>query len=225
MVNLLLPKDCFYEDQNKTLGIWLSGGADSSILCYLLAKHIIDNKLDFKIQPVTIPKRKTDTYHVQVLDFIKQELECDSLFLDPIVEYYPESEYVTGDAFFDLHIKCVKDKKYKYIYSGITRSPDASNHNKHWKDIPEISNLRGETVNRLTVINVVFEIDGELHEFGDIRPLFRHDKKDIASLYTQYDLLDTLFPLTNSCNDMTITKGHCGECWFCNERKWAFGKI
>ena len=42
--NLYIPNDVFLE-KNNTLGIWFSGGADSSILCYLLAKQIKENNL------------------------------------------------------------------------------------------------------------------------------------------------------------------------------------
>ena len=38
----------------KTLGIWCSGGADSSMLLYLLAKTIKDGNLDIKIQPLSV---------------------------------------------------------------------------------------------------------------------------------------------------------------------------
>ena len=36
------------------LGLWFSGGIESSLLLYLLAKLIQDNKLDIKIQPATM---------------------------------------------------------------------------------------------------------------------------------------------------------------------------
>ena len=76
MVNLLIPEPRILENNNNfTLGIWLSGGADSSLLCYLLAKHIKDNNLPYKLQPVTIPKRPTDTHYANVLEFVKKELD------------------------------------------------------------------------------------------------------------------------------------------------------
>ena len=83
--NLYIPNNIFLKE-NKTLGIWFSGGADSSILCYLLAKHIKENQPEYKIQPVTVLKRIGDTAHLDVLNFIKQELDCADIFLDIIVE-------------------------------------------------------------------------------------------------------------------------------------------
>ncbi len=46
----------------------------------------------------------------------------------------------------------------------------------------------------------------------------------IAELYEKYNLTSTLFPVTNSCV-APVNGKHCSNCWFCNERKWAFGRI
>jgi len=41
-------------------------------------------------------------------------------------------------------------------------------------------------------------------------------------------LLDSLFPITRTCEenayDPTIVP-HCGECVWCQERLWGFGKL
>mgnify|MGYP000161787311 CR=1 FL=1 len=42
----------------KRLGIWCSGGADSTALLYLLAKTIKDNDLDVYIQPMTVRRQR-----------------------------------------------------------------------------------------------------------------------------------------------------------------------
>ena len=43
-----------YEKSVNTVGIWMSGGADSSLLAYVLAKKIKDENLDIKIQPLSV---------------------------------------------------------------------------------------------------------------------------------------------------------------------------
>ena len=218
--NLLIPKDYFFDDNNKIFGIWLSGGVDSSILCYLLAKHILDNNLDFKIQPVTIFKNKRTSNYNDVINFIKKSLNCEDLFLEPIVKDREDDDEYT--AFFNLNYSNIVSKKYKYIYSGINATPDNEHYTDTWKPIPELEQVRNSYIKKLLVINCVIEIDNTLYEFGEIKPFFNLDKKEIAKLYRQHNLLDTLFPLTISC----ITEiSHCGECWFCKERIWGFGKL
>ena len=52
------------------------------------------------------------------------------------------------------------------------------------------------------------------------------DKKDLALIYKEHNLLSTLFPITRSCVTETMNfDAHCGECWWCKERIWAFGKL
>ena len=55
-------------------------------------------------------------------------------------------------------------------------------------------------------------------------PFFNYNKKDISELYKLLNVTDSLFPYTRSCESLTQFTGHCGECWWCEERKWAFGK-
>jgi 7-cyano-7-deazaguanine synthase in queuosine biosynthesis len=56
-------------------------------------------------------------------------------------------------------------------------------------------------------------------------PFSNIDKKDIKNLYHDLGLLETLFPLTRSCESLVDFEKHCGECWWCEERLWAFGKL
>lgn len=223
MNNLYIPNDVFLE-RNNTLGIWLSGGADSSILCYLLAKHIKENKLDYKIQPVTILKRIGDTCHLDVLDFIKKDLNCSDLFLD-IVVHNTSSKQEYDDSFFNVRLDHVVKGKYKYIYSGINQSPDKEAYTNGWKMSKEVQEVRGSMVTKLKILCGVIELDGVDYEFGDIRPFVNLDKKEIANLYKEYNLLESLFPLTNSCAGYSPANTHCEKCWWCKEREWAFGKF
>jgi len=220
-INLLIPKKSLLDNDISTLGIWLSGGADSSLLCYLLAKHIKENDLPYKIQTVTIPKRSSDRYHLDVLKFIKKELDCADIFLDPIVHVVPVEEY--HDSFHKFVFQHITEKRFSFIYSGINQSPTEEAFNDQWKKLPDIEKLRGEDVRKLLVLNFVIEIENNLYEAGEIRPFFNKTKKDIANLYKEHNLINNLFPLTNSCVDVEYVNGHCGKCWFCKEREWAFG--
>ena len=54
-------------------------------------------------------------------------------------------------------------------------------------------------------------------------PYFKFTKRDLAQKYYNYNLHNNLFPLTFSC--IVNTEKHCGKCWWCKERLWAFGRI
>lgn len=222
-INFLIPKNVFL-NKNNTLGIWLSGGADSSLLCYLLAKHIKENNLENKLQPVTVLKREGDTAHIDVLNFVKQKLNCEDIFLDIIVhETNNKQEY--NDSFSNVRNSHIMKGMYNFIYSGINQSPDIEAYSDGWKMTPEVQNIRGSMITKLKVLSGVIELDGVEYEFGDIRPFVNLDKKKIADLYKEHDLLDSLFPLTNSCGGHSPANTHCEKCWNCRERLWAFGKF
>ena len=58
------------------------------------------------------------------------------------------------------------------------------------------------------------------------------DKKGTASAYEELGMMEKLYPYTFSCEnapyELLDEKGnhmHCGECFFCLERYWGFGRI
>ena len=44
-------------------------------------------------------------------------------------------------------------------------------------------------------------------------------------MYTELGIMDSLFTVTRSCESVTLTEGHCGECWWCQERMWGFNRL
>lgn len=60
-------------------------------------------------------------------------------------------------------------------------------------------------------------------------PFLKYDKKSVYEAYVYYNLLEKLFPYTWSCEDdqqhLSDDPVHCGSCYFCLERRFAFGKV
>lgn len=60
-------------------------------------------------------------------------------------------------------------------------------------------------------------------------PFAESDKRVVYSVYKYYNVVDELYPFTWSCeNDMQsqyTDPVHCGTCYFCLERLYAFGKL
>jgi hypothetical protein len=95
----------------------------------------------------------------------------------------------------------------------------------------------GETMNPPLDVEADWDFDGagrdksrdsrgETHVPVVIFKPFRNiNKKTVAELYEHFGVLDTLFPLTRSCEILTLDfSKHCDRCWFCLERKWGFGR-
>ena len=55
-------------------------------------------------------------------------------------------------------------------------------------------------------------------------PFSNIDKKGIAALYKTLGIED-LYSVTRSCEHLDYIGKQCGQCWWCKERIWAFGKL
>ena len=114
-----------YEKTVKSVGIWMSGGADSSLLTYVLAKKIKEEKLDIKIQPLSVRRGRgwNPIYAGQVIDFIENDLNIK--MKDHII-YYPPMEdehYREIEVFREKDNINFKDGLFEILYSGITCNP------------------------------------------------------------------------------------------------------
>ena len=200
-----------YQEVVKRVGVRISGGADSAILAYMLAIYKRDYNQDIEIHPITCINNRKPYQEI----FAKQVLA-------KITE-------LTGVEFKKHFIETVNGEKYtheqgvfqQYLY------------NEKLIDI----HYMGETLNPPIGVEVdwKFKGNGRDHsrdEKGDthipiviFKPFRNIDKKAISELYQHFDVLDTLFPLTRSCEIHTFDfTNHCDKCWFCLERKWGFGR-
>ena len=210
----------------KVIGQWMSGGADSSLLAYLLCKKIRDENLNVKFQPLSVRRGRPNNpiYAEGVVDFIREDLDVD--FILPHEVYYPpleDSEMTEIKIFWEKDAINFRENKFQVLYSGITCNPPDS------AGLPKNKErTRDEDADR------PIESRNGLKHY--INPFFQVNKKWEAEVYKDFGLLDTLFPLTYSCEgDAEDTKTHtwhCGntlpienQCWWCIERMWAFGRL
>ena len=209
------------------IGIWLSGGADSALLCYLLAKKIVDEKLAVKIHPLTIDyKRPHVAIAKEVVASISSLLFCTEVFADHVI-YNPPADVTWTNAELNEQFH-IRNKEHfttgliQILYSGITTNPPVEvQQTFNYGVLHDVELKRGAGVTKTDVVHKI----GEEGEFYEIKPFFNVDKLAIAKLYTDNNLMDTLFPITRSCEDPSTVRGHCGECWWCQERKWGFGLL
>lgn len=213
----------------SVIGIWMSGGADSSLLCYLLAKKIKEDNLPYKIQPLTVQKRPNIFESIPVKNKIAELLDAEDIFNEHIVYTAPAEGWETENylsMFSKKNRENIKNNLFQVLFSGITTNPPREIQQKfHWGVLEDVENKRGSSVDKETVRYFTETADEKEYEFFEMKPFFNINKKQIAELYRQYDIIESLFPLTRSCEDRNFLSGHCGKCWWCEERLWAFGKL
>ena len=196
-----------------TIGLSMSGGADSTMLCYLLAKTIQTQGLNLSIQPY-------NGYDLWAVN--------DSAGLPNIIQYIRKKFPIVNlqwpiSVVFDTKGAYTKDKdKNTYIRPLIEKLTASS-----LVDIVIQGVCLGPPieVQKTFTSGDMFRQPGcalwdEIESAKNFAPFKSIDKRFILQCYKDFEELD-LLNITNSC---TRPIGNCGECWWCQERYWAFNR-
>lgn len=208
---------------HSNIGIRLSGGADSAILLSLICESIVRLGVqdECKVIPITIhwdQKPFNLFYSGGVLDLVR-ELYPSVNIIEPRVGNCKEfADYSTAQR--ELERSIYQSGLITVSFSGVTENPPEDSID--WDGVWHMRDTRrdpGDSPDHIT------HADG-LEKYY---PFIHINKRGVADMYDMLGLLDSLYPLTWSCEgykDMNeyFTK-QCGKCWWCKERIWGFGKI
>lgn len=188
------------------LGLSHSGGADSSLLLYLLMMNF-DGPLH--VYTCASKQKNRITPHV-ALDVIDKCMEITGKKNVYHHTYFVDIQ--TFDTLFNHLKQEINDSKIDFLYTGITNNPPSE----------ILSTFR--TKNGLENIrNPNYIKDNYKGKF--YMPFININKNQIAEMYKYLGIIETIFPITRSCEDLILRQGHCGTCWWCEERQWAFEKL
>ena len=185
--------------------ISMSGGADSSILFYILMKYAPG-----PIHVFSCGNGRTNNQEVEgairVINYVMKTIERH----DVTFHAHWEKHKLTHNAFNE---DLIQKFNISVIYAGFTTPPpeDAIT------DFDTEACYGGKHESGVTYPN--YHRDGKLY-----CPFANINKREIAALYKELDVED-LYSVTRSCESLTLIGGHCGKCWWCKERVWAFGKL
>ena len=200
------------------IGISCSGGADSTILLY----HLMKNKTDNKIYIFSTGNHEKKRLNISVSATVVEK--CIQLTRNSNVEHHityadeqdENSLFSKLNFYFDNNLVNI-------VYTGVTENPPKSVTDKFIEDVTEPE--REPDVGKKPTI----------HFDKFYTPWANINKLKIAEMYSENNLLEDLYPYTRSCeynhNNLFFANiedpgiGHCGKCWWCQERKWAFGKL
>lgn len=225
-------------DETMKIGMSLSGGADSAILLYILMKNLKNRHL--KIYSLLAHDRKTAMeHHVDKIVETCSELTGNTNFT--LHKTYKENQIV--DTLFDYWKEILNNNEVDVMYVGLTKFPPNDVYEQFEEKQPNWHvELRHENTERpLRGIEIPVRADTNTEfliadqsklsapsisiDERVYAPFANLNKKDIASMYESLSVTDILFPVTRSCEDPTHLGSHCGVCWWCNEREWAFGRL
>jgi 7-cyano-7-deazaguanine synthase in queuosine biosynthesis len=191
------------------IGVSLSGGADSSILLYLLMKHTT--------APIHViscsnqAKRNLNPRHAfNVIEKCIQLTGNNNIKHHTyFVEVKNRATYLAGLTEF------IDNKTVEMMYTGFTANPPLEVTDKFLLPLPTETGPRRDPI----------KTRSPYPDPGWYTPFTNLDKKDIFELYKREDVLGSLYPVTYSCENPSMNPHHCGECWWCEERKWGFGYL
>lgn len=194
--------------KGDSYSIIVSGGVDSALVLYYL---LLKNK---PVNVYTTASEKTLYKNaITSVNVIQKCMELTNNYQVTHQVFYQRS----GDIKTIMRplIQKFNSGEMRYLYTGVTANPPAGT----------IDMISGQESQRDPNETRNLEIQPFI-----IQPFTNYDKRWIATKYKELGLLDTLFPVTRSCEHQAEDHGdpgygHCGLCWWCKERLWAFDQL
>ena len=235
MMAVKKPIDCVgtnLDIYDGNVGIMVSGGADSAILLYYLMKHCT-SKIHIYSQGSNLKYRRNAIIAPRVVE------KCIELTGNiKVVHHISYNEASTDSSMIEAPESAIKSGLVNVVYDGTTMNPP-DNIAMNLVPIVPKTNLDGTVSNHTAFPPGDMRNDTGDNEtlYGDgdfYMPWANTNKKGIAEMYRDENLIDSLLPVTRSCEwdpkceyyDVIGTVdpglGHCGECWWCKEREWGF---
>lgn len=221
------------------LGVGVSCGADSALLLYVLMANAVTH---IHIYNMMAENRRPalEKYFYSVVETCSQ--------LTGNKNYTVHREIVEPDESVEFYINMITDAldigQVDIVYLGLTKFPPKNVYQSWSGQQPDWHNeFRSDEVEHpLFGFRIPVE---KASKFGEECPLtidgkptdklvldertyipwFNHNKKDISKMYKELGILKTLFPVSRSCENDNHIGSHCGSCWWCEERLWAFGYL
>lgn len=190
------------------LGIRFSGGTDSAILLYYMAKYS-NNKLYAYVLSEKEKDFSGEILAQRAIDKIK-ELTGNNNIILRIIRAESKNKHILISGLD----KAAEQDNITMMYTGISKRPPADDELKfgvmyggddyNWRE----PNLKVDTIYDKVYV-----------------PLANNNKKDIKRMYDHDNVLESLSPSTFSCTRGEAKRIACGNCWGCKERIWAFGDL
>lgn len=201
---LVIREDIILELPRGPIGISFSGGADSSLLVYLVLNQL-------KNYPV----------HLFTISTVERQLAQHKITADVLAKIctltnnYNLLHHV---SVYDKNTEGAKNiqtypKQLLYEQQTIKSMLYGDNCNPKLEDIPNAKMFDVQFRSPLHTRSMMISP-------GQYCPLTNLNKQDICKIYQKQGILESIFPITKSCGTPYGTDP-CGNCWFCIERSWG----
>lgn len=249
----LFSEEFFPDGPPERILLNLSGGLDSASLLYLLCKYFPSvQKHIYTGKAILTPFDAENA--IDIVGWIKTKFPDNNILTHDIIEYDDFSKSVLDEvhelvkadpSYYDKYpwvdygdpqrsmnsflgkiakpyvmMKVTKSLMSKYdcykYMSAMTQNPPEDEMEKHgFLYLSETK--RNPNTNQMIMFGTY-----------TYQPYCKVDKKFVYGVFDEENLMEELFPLTGSCTgSFDSTNGFsepCKMCFWCHEKKWAFGK-
>ena len=223
-VNFQIP------EEYKKILVNVSGGVDSALALYLTVKYIKNNNLDVEINAMTCANSAKGNWNARKAADVIHTVITRTGYTNFNMHYSFYRDEQEGHYFEQVQKQLLANGIFDFFIHGTTANPGPV----------IVKNIRGRPVNLakdalpdrdLKNYDVLSRKTVNGKTFGLMSPWYNVNKKFIAAQYKKFNLLDDLLPLTRSCENRPakpviidqFETEPCGKCWWCLEKKWAFG--
>lgn len=234
----LFGEEDFPDGPPKQIFLGLSGGLDSSALLTLIAENFPEIEI-FSYVGYDINHPMDHVNAINVYQFLKEKYQNVKIRDQWIFKFDAGEERWESEA-----KRLIEEGKKPGFLSvrGVAKTlAMGSAINEYWNtNLPNAIRVSGMTSNppdeEMKKYNFYDNAERRRDKGQNLpvfngrvyEPLKNVDKKFVAGVYKEYNLMDELFYLTGSCVasplDQNWTDSACGVCWWCKEKEWAFGE-
>ena len=201
---------------NNVVGLSMSGGADSTMLCYLLAKFL-PNVIIQPINGFDLNAPGDSNKLPKIIEYIRND------FKDVQIKW-PLSTVFSNDNNVSVkqdYLRPLKTTALAYglcdiMLSGITKGPPIE-HQQRFNTFDNMASEYGKNIKRVEGYDLYNEVE-------DGGPFSEVDKRFVIQCYKDFDKVD-LLSMTDSCVAFNVCNDTSKKCWWCCERDWAVREV
>jgi 7-cyano-7-deazaguanine synthase in queuosine biosynthesis len=213
MTNFVIADATIPIVQHANVGISVSGGADSAVLLYILM-----SKFEPTQQLHIYSFGKADTHYSAISGARAVTTQCSKLTGFTNYQHHVDYDLVQNrQTLFRNPVRDLQNQTIDFLYTGITANPT-----------PEVAEtFCGDTQDFVLEMRDPAVVRDTMLTENICTPFTNLNKQQIAKIYSELNILETLYPHTRSCesHDPKYLGTHCEQCWWCDERQWGFGKL
>ena len=191
------------------IAVLISGGFDSAVLWHMINK--LYNGTDTKIIPVTVPKTDGSIRYANMMleSYCKRNkikrVHTTRVGNVDIIDRDPNGEVLFEQLLSGLREVLTGDKPLaEVVYTGASPYPEHL-----YERYAEIIAPRDRQFTRGTEYSNLIK-----------QPFDTYTKDTLVAMAMEEGIIDDTKEVTHSC--VVQSRGRCGECFWCEEREWAF---